>query len=178
MYPRAKLTSFLWAIGSLLSGTNQFLGEWVPSLCSQTKPAQKEGRKGDRKGELTPRSNRQSSQHISILLAAEGSTRAHIPTKWTRRSSHTLNVSKKGWGDRITQENISHCCLSSSSLKITLSPLSVLQGAFDLNIGISRLSRGIAEAVHGTNRVNKTDRRMADRQTDTHTQPSSSLNSR
>lgn len=73
--------------------------------------------------------------------------------------------SKKGWGGRIPQENIPHCCLSPSSLKITLSPLSVLQGAFDFNIGISRLSSGIAEAAHGTNRVNKTDRQI----THTHT---------
>lgn len=65
----------------------------------------------------------------------------------------------KGWGGRIRQENTRRC-LSSSSLKITLSPLSLLQDAFDVNTGISRLSSGIAAAAHGTNRVNKTHTHM------------------
>lgn len=127
-----------------------------PALSNESS-SEKEGRKGERKAEPTPRSNCRSGQRISILLAsshpppypqtAEGSTRAHIPTKQMRRSSHTLTVSKNGWGGRITQKTIPHCCLSPSSLKITLSPLSGLQGAFDLNIGISRLSSGNAEAA-------------------------------
>lgn len=48
MYPRAKLTSSLQAINPLLlSGTNQFLGKWVPSLCPQRNQL-RERRKGKR----------------------------------------------------------------------------------------------------------------------------------
>lgn len=101
---------------------------------------------------LTPPSKPRSSPRHFHFAFCKSSVSCSIKRGWlqspnTQKSvkqeeaTDTLDVSLKEGEGRIIQENIPHYYFIPSSLKITLSPLSFLLGAFDLNVGIPMVSR-------------------------------------